>query len=538
MSRVATMSTDTTEEVIPRATLREWIGLAVLVLPTMLVSIDVSVMLLALPHIGASLGADSTAQLWIMDIYGFMLAGFMITMGTLGDRIGRRKLLMIGGGAFGLASILAAFSPTAELLIASRALLGIAGATLSPSMLALISNMFRDDRQRAFAISTWITCFLGGMVLGPVVGGALLERFWWGSVFLVGAPFMLLMLVTAPVLLPEYRAPHVGRLDLFSVALSLCAILPAIYGLKEFAKHGLQPIPSLAIVAGVAIGFAFVARQRRLESPLLDLSLFGHRAFTAALVSMSGIAFIGANMLFITQYLQLVEGLSPLQAGMWMLPAVTLMMVGLQLSPLIARRVRPAHLIAAGLLVAVGGFVALAMADAAGGHAAVVLGYVLFNIGGAPLVTLGTGLIVGAAPPERAGSAAAMSQMSGELGFALGIAALGSLGTATYRAGIGQLLPAGLPAEAATAAHESLAGATAAAADLSGPLGIELLTAAREAFVGGMHAVAIVSAFIVLGVALLALTVLRHVRPIGEAQTHQPDEAAGMPATSPVPAPA
>jgi DHA2 family multidrug resistance protein-like MFS transporter len=211
-----------------RAGRREWIGLAVLALPTLLVSIDVSVLFLALPHLSEDLGADSTEQLWITDIYGFMTAGFLVTMGTLGDRIGRRRLLLIGGTLFGLASLLAAFSASPEMLIAARALMGIAGATLLPSTLALISNMFRDPKQMGMAIAVWGTCFMAGIALGPVVGGAMLDAFWWGSVFLLAVPVMAVLLVAAPLFLPEFSDPDAGRLDLVSVALSLVTILPAI----------------------------------------------------------------------------------------------------------------------------------------------------------------------------------------------------------------------------------------------------------------------------------------------------------------------
>ncbi|WP_364149722.1 MFS transporter [Paenibacillus sp. LPE1-1-1.1] len=305
-----------------QAGMREWFGLAVLALPALLVSIDLSVMILALPHIGADLGADSARQLWIIDIYGFMLAGLLIIMGTLGDRIGRRKLLLIGGAAFVIASIVAAFSRSAEMLIAARALLGIAGATVSPSTLALVSNMFRSHKQRSLAIGIWLTCSMGGMALGPVVGGIMLDHFWWGSVFLLGVPVMLLLLISGPMLLPEYRNLESGRLDLTSVALSLGAILPVIYGLKEIAKYGLQMVPALLILAGIVLGTVFVSRQRRLTSPLLDLRLFASPGFSAALGGMFGLTLTGATMLFIAQYLQFVQGMSPLQAGLYMLPGV------------------------------------------------------------------------------------------------------------------------------------------------------------------------------------------------------------------------
>ncbi|MGH3587214.1 MAG: MFS transporter, partial [Pseudonocardia sp.] len=288
-----------------RAGPREWLGLAVLTLTTLLLALDASVLFLALPHLSADLQPSSTQLLWIMDSYGFMIAGFLVTMGTLGDRIGRRRLLMIGVAAFTAASVAAAYSTSAEMLIATRALLGLAGATMMPSTLALISTMFRDRAQRGMAIAVWMASFSGGTLIGPVVGGVLLETFWWGSVFLLGVPVVLLLLVTAPLLLPEYRAPGAGRLDLTSVALSLAAIVPIVFGLKELAVRGPEWLPVLSIVAGAAFGAAFVRRQRALPEPLLDVSLFADRTFRAALgVLMVGMAAIAGSYLFVTQYLQ------------------------------------------------------------------------------------------------------------------------------------------------------------------------------------------------------------------------------------------
>jgi len=499
-----------------QASLKDWLGLAVLALPALLVSIDVSVMILALPHIGVSLGADSAEQLWIMDIYGFMLSGFLITMGTLGDRIGRRKLLMIGGAAFGAASVVAAFSDSPAMLIAARALLGIAGATLSPSTLALISNMFHDHKQRSFAIGIWFTCSMGGMALGPVVGGAMLEHFPWGSLFLLGVPVMALLLLTAPLLLPEYRAPSSGRLDMTSVLLSLFAILPTIYGLKEIAKQGVETMPILAIAAGLAFGTMFVRRQRQLDHPLLDLRLFVDPAFRAALGGLFGITLTGAFMLFIAQHLQFVQGKSPLQAALWMLPGVVASMAGMLLSPLIARRIRPSFLIGAGLVAASAGCILLSQAGTVSGLASLVVGYILFSGGSAPYPSLSSDLIIGSAPPEKAGSAASLLQTSGEFAFALGIAVLGSLGTSIYRHQVAAFIPAGMTASDASASRESLAGAIAAADRLPESARTAFLHGAREAFTGGMHAVAWVSGALMLGIAILAVIKLRHIRPIGQ----------------------
>ncbi len=259
-----------------RAGRREWIGLAVLALPCLLYAMDLTVLNLAVPHLSADLRPSSTQLLWIVDIYGFLVAGSLVTMGTLGDRIGRRRLLLIGAAAFGAASLVAAWSTSAEMLIAARALLGLAGATVAPSTLSLIRNMFLDPRQRTVAISVWITSFSVGGAIGPLLGGVLLQWFWWGSVFLLAVPVMALLLVLGPLLLPEFRDPQPGRLDLPSAALSVAAVLAVIYGLKQLAQDGLGWPPALSILAGLAVGVVFVRRQHRLADPLLDLRLFRH----------------------------------------------------------------------------------------------------------------------------------------------------------------------------------------------------------------------------------------------------------------------
>jgi MFS transporter, DHA2 family, multidrug resistance protein len=474
-----------------RAGPRQWIGLAVLALPALLVSIDVFVMLLALPHLSEALGAGSTQQLWIMDVYGFILAGFLITMGTLGDRIGRRKLLLIGAGAFGAASVLAAYARTPETLIAARALLGLAGATLAPSTLSLLSAMFKDPKQRGLAIGIWFMCFIGGTAIGPIVGGALLESFWWGSVFLLGVPAMVVLLAVGPVLLPEYRDPEAGRLDLVSVVLSLLAILPLVYGLKELAKAGWHPVPLLAVAVGLAFGTVFVRRQRTLEDPLLDLKLFSNRTFSVALGSMMlGTMLTGAMMMFSTTYLQLVDDLPALDAGLWMLPVAAASIASLLLAPLLGRRVNKAYLIGGGLVVSVAGLAVLTQVRPGMSPAVLILGWSVINLGAGPFVALGTDLVIGSAPSRKAGSAAAVNETSGELGYALGIAILGSIATMIYRAS----LPAGTPG------RDSLIAAVANGSAVD---------QAKAAYATGMHVVAAISAVLLLGVAIAVMTLLR-----------------------------
>jgi DHA2 family multidrug resistance protein-like MFS transporter len=269
----------------PRAGHREWIGLSVIALPCLLYSMDLTVLNLAVPSLSADLAPSSSQLLWIVDIYGFLVAGSLITMGTLGDRIGRRRLLLIGAGAFGIGSVLAALSTSAGMLIATRALLGVAGATLAPSTLSLIRNMFLDAEQRTVAVGVWVASYSVGAAIGPLVGGFLLELFWWGSVFLIAVPVMVLLLAVGPVLLPEFRDPEAGRPDIVSAALSLAGVLAVIYGLKRIAEAGPGWLPALSIVAGLAAGVVFVRRQRRLADPLIDLRLFRLPAFSACLAT-------------------------------------------------------------------------------------------------------------------------------------------------------------------------------------------------------------------------------------------------------------
>ncbi|WP_018657525.1 MFS transporter [Actinomadura flavalba] len=480
-----------------RAGLREWLGLAVLALPTLLLALDITVLHLAVPHLSAALAPSSTQLLWTIDIYAFMIAGFLVTMGTLGDRIGRRRLLLIGATAFGAASALAAYATSPEMLIAARTLLGIAGATLMPSTLSLISNMFRDPQQRGLAIGVWATMFSAGIAVGPVVGGVLLEHFWWGSVLLLGVPVMVVLLVAAPFLLPEFRSPG-GRLDLPSVLLSLAAMLPATYGIKETAKHGLGAVPLAALAVGVLAGVVFVRRQRRLPDPLLDLALFRERRFTGALVLLLfGTAVIGGSYLFVNQYLQMVEGLSPLRTGLWLLPAAVALVATSMAAPVVVRRVAAGPVLAVTLVVMTAGFLVLTQAGPAGGLAPVVTGMVLAYAGIGPLLALGTDLVVGAAPPERAGAASAVSETSTEIGGAIGIAVLGSVGTALYRAAMASEVPAGTPAS------DGLAGAVASG------LGDAVLVPAREAFTSGLVTAAWICAAVTLALAVVALTTLR-----------------------------
>lgn len=487
-----------------RADRRAWLGLGVLALPTLLLSLDMSVLYLALPHLAADLRPTGAQTLWIMDVYGFMIAGFLITMGTLGDRIGRRRLLMIGAAAFGLASVAAAFSTSAAMLIGTRTLMGVAGATLMPSTLALISNMFRHPAQRAVAIAVWTSCFMGGTAIGPVVGGLLLQWFWWGSVFLLGVPVMLLLLVCAPLLLPEHRDPNPGRLDLFSVALSLAAILPVIFGLKSAADGGSATMALLTVLIGVAMGVWFVRRQLRLTHPLLDLRLFRERSFGAALGTMMvGAVAMGGTFLLLSQYLQMVADNSPLRAGLWLVPPALAMIVSTMAAPALAQRLGRAGVIGGGMFVSATGFLALVFAPVDGGTGIVVLGLLLTSIGLGPGAALIADIVVGSAPREKAGAAASMSETSGEFGVAIGVALLGSLAAAVYRDRV--QVPEGVD----ESAGQTLAGAVDSAGALPADQAEALLASAREAFTVGLNLAGGVGIVVMVVFGALALILLR-----------------------------
>ena len=488
---------------------REWIGLAVIALPCLLYAMDLTVLNLAIPAITADLKPTAAQMLWIVDIYGFLVAGSLITMGTLGDRIGRRCLLMIGAAAFGAASVLAALSTSAEMLIAARALLGVAGATLAPSTLSLIRNMFHDPHERTVAIGVWIASFSAGGAIGPLLGGLVLAYFSWHAVFLLAVPVMVLLLVLAPLLLPEFKDPNPGRLDLASAALSVGAVLSVIYGMKHVAEQGPSWAAAVALTAGVSLGAVFLRRQRRLADPLVDLALFGRPGFSAALaINVLGFFAMFASFLYIAQYLQLVLGMDPLTAGLWTLPSSLGFIAGSFIVPLVARRLGTLRVMVGGLVLSALGFVLLGFVGTTG-LAMLVLGSVVFSVGLSPVVALTTDLVVSSAPPERAGSASSLSETSSELGGALGIAVLGTIAAAVYRASMINAFRGGAPLRVGVGARGTMGGAMAMAGQLPGPVGATLLEAARTAYVQGMQVSTSISAAIMLGTAVLAIILLR-----------------------------
>jgi DHA2 family multidrug resistance protein-like MFS transporter len=389
--------------------------------------------------------------------------------------------------------------------------------------------MFRDPKQRTTAIGFWIAAYSAGSAIGPVLGGVLLEFFWWGSVFLIGVPVMGLLLILGPRTLPEYRDPNARRLDLRSAAMSLLAILAVVYGLKEIAQDGIAAVPVVTIVAGVLLGIVFVRRQLHVDSPIIDVRLFRIRSFSASLGTyLLGIFVVVGYFLFIAQYLQLVLGLSPLEAAIWSLPSAVGFTVGSITAPKIIHRFRPSVIMGTGMAIAaVGTALLLGLGlDRGTGLLIIVVASIVMSLGLAPVITLATELIVGSAPPEQAGAATGMSETSGELGGALGIAILGSVGTAVYRTEIAASLPSGIPAEAAEAARDTLGGAVAIAQTLPDAVGAALVAAAQTAFVDAIHLVAAVA---VVGAVLTAIAAAAALRSVPARPEPAPEGSAPEP---------
>jgi DHA2 family multidrug resistance protein-like MFS transporter len=493
----------TTQFAPPRAGRREWLALAVLMLPLLLVSMDVSVLYFAVPFIAEDLAPSGTQLLWMFDIYGFVLAGLLLTMGAVGDRIGRRRLLLLGAAGFSAASLLAAYAPNADALIVARALLGVAGATLMPSTLALLRNLFLDERQRATAVAIWTAVTGLGVAVGPVLSGVLLEHFAWGSVFLINLPAMALLLTLGPVLVPEFPVDRSRRIDAAGALLSLAAVLPLVYAVKQLAVSFSDREGWIAPIVGILAGLAFQHRLRTTEHPLIDLGLFGDHGFRNALagnlVAMFGLV---GQAIFTTQYLQSVLGMSPLHAALWSLAPSAVVMASAPLGITLALRVGRAPTVAGAFVLSAVGFLVLTRLGTSG-LVVILVGATALAAGLVVVMTVAGETGLRTVDPERAGSASALLESASELGGALGMALLGTVGAAYFRHAVE--LP-DLPGRAGDAARQSLSGALAVAPSLPAALADQVTSAARSAFVQSMHVEATVAAVLMLAAAALTLS--------------------------------
>ncbi|MFC5803742.1 MFS transporter [Streptomyces formicae] len=505
MSSSTVQRTSGTDETVYRP--GRWLALAVLVLAVLLVAVDATVLGLATPFLSEDLKPTGTQLLWIGDVYSFVIAGLLVSMGSLGDRIGRKKLLLSGAVAFGAVSVLNAYATTPEMLIAARALLGVAGATLMPSTLALIRNIFHDPRERSLAIGIWGAMASAGAAVGPVVGGFLLEHFWWGSVFLINLPVMAVLVLVGIKLLPESKNPVAGPWDLISVVLSLIGMVGVVYAVKEAASHGASWEAGATALIGAAALYGFVRRQLTLPSPLLDMRLFRHRGFSGAvLADLLTILGLSGLVFFLSQFLQLVQGRPPFEAGLAELPAAIGAVATGLVAGRFARRFSVRSVVAGGLAAVALALAALTVVGQSTGYPLLGASLLVVGIGAGFSFTVTADVILSSVPKEQAGAASAVSETAYELGAALGIALLGSIVTGVYR---DFATPAGVPSGTAAAAHESLGGAVEAAAGLPGPQAAALVGAAQEAFVDGLRLAVGVGAAVLFATAAAAWFLLR-----------------------------
>ncbi|MFD4550894.1 MFS transporter [Streptomyces sp. NPDC058466] len=480
-----------------------WLALSVLVLAVLLVAVDATVLGLATPYISEDLKPSGTQLLWIGDVYSFVIAGLLVSMGSLGDRIGRKKLLLVGATAFGLISVLNAYATTPELMILARALLGVAGATLMPATLALIRNIFHDPRERSLAIGIWGATASAGTAVGPVAGGFLLEHFWWGSVFLINLPVMVVLVLVGSRLLPESKNPNPGPWDLPSVALSLVGVIGVVYAVKETAAHGLSWQPVTTGLLGAGALYWFVRRQLTLPAPLLDVRLFRNRGFSGAvLADLFTVLGLSGLVFFLSQYLQLVQGRGPLEAGLAEVPAAVGAVAAGLIAGTVARRFSVRAVVTGGLAAVGLALGALTLLSRSTGYPLLGAALLVVGIGAGFSFTVTADVILSSVPKEQAGAASAVSETAYELGAALGIALLGSIVTGVYAGFTG---PAGTPA----AAHESLGGAVEAAQGLPAHTSEALLSAARESFVDGLTLASGGGAVVLLATAAAAWFLLR-----------------------------
>ncbi|WP_223569969.1 MULTISPECIES: MFS transporter [Pseudomonas] len=479
---------------------KRWLGLSVLMLPVLLVTVDNTVLGFALPKIAEALRPSASQQLWMIDAYSLVLAGLLVSMGSLGDRIGHRKLLLAGSLGFAIVSVLTAYSDTATQLIAGRACMGVFGAMLMPSTLALIRSVFEDREERRLAVAIWATTLTVGSALGPLVGGVLLEFFSWGSIFLLAVPVLVPLLLLGPLLLPESERDASGPLDPISILQSMVALGAIVYGIKHSASNGIDWMALTTFAVGAVAGWMFVRRQLRLPVPLMDLSLFRSGTFSGSVaINLMSLAFLVGFVFFTTQFLQIVLQMSPLSASLALVPGqIMAIVVGMAVVP-VAQRLQVHVLIP--ILMAFAGAAFLLVASMGSSLTVLVVSFALLNIGVGAIATVSNDVILSAAPPAKAGAASAISETAYEVGVVLGTTVIGGLVTAYYRGAL--QLPGFLSEVQMMLASETLSGAHHVAADLSGDQARELMMQAGRAFEGGISLVS----WVTFGLALMAILI-------------------------------
>ncbi|MDL4772323.1 MFS transporter [Actinomadura xylanilytica] len=468
---------------------RRWAGLAVLSASLLLIVMDMTVLNVALPELSADLRPSAVSLLWMVDVYSLVVSGLLVTAASLGDRWGRRRMLLAGFSIFGLASLAVLAADSAGAVIAVRALLGVGGAMIMPSTLSMIRNLFTDPKERAVALGVWSTMAALGAALGPIFGGALLEAFSWHAAFLANVPVMAVAIVAGRWLLPESRNPRPGRWDAAGTALSIVGMVTLVYAIKHFGADGPAAPDALAAAAVAAVTLTwFVRRCLRRPDPMLDVRLFKGRAFTAGtLTALTTSVALAATMLLMAQWMQLVQGYSALETGVRLLPEAAGAAIMSPLAPPLAARIGARPVLAGGLAVSGTGFLVIFFGPQPLGYATVAVSLLLVGAGLGSLA-IASAVIMAGAPPERSGSAAAIEETSYELGAALGVAVLGSVAAVVYRADLTlrALAGQGVTGRAAREARESLGGAIESARHL-GAAGPELVARAQHAFTGSLE---------------------------------------------------
>src|SRR5690625_1556726 len=484
-------------------TRRPWLALTVLMLPVLLISVDNTVLAFAVPQLSSQLQPTSAQLLWMVDIYPLVMAALLVPMGAATDKFGRRRLLLIGGAGFAIVSAAAAFSPSAGYLIAARAGMAVFGATLMPSTLSLLRNIFTDPKKRRLAIAIWAAGFSAGAALGPIVGGFLLEHFSWGSIFLMAVPILVPFLIFAPFLFPESKDPNPGRIDAISVGLVVLTMGPIVYGITALTAGGSGLIGAAGIVGGLVFGAVFVQRQMHIATPLLDMNLFKNRVFRGSvIINLLSVFSLVGFIFFVTQDLQLVMGMDPMAAAIALVPGlIATVVAGLLVVPIVAR-VRPAIVVSANFALAALGYGLVAFTDT--NPAVIMVAFVVLGIGIGAGETVSNDLILSNAPPHQAGSASAISETAYEVGAVLGTAIIGGLLTAHFRNAL--VIPRGIT-DAGGA--DTLGGAVTLAEELGGATGARLLENAQEAFASGSVLTAGIGALLMIGAAVFGAVSLR-----------------------------